>query len=578
MKPLKLSSTKKYLVMLWCAAISLVTLMLCGKELSALETSTHYTAQQLFMVGVGEKPRSKTTQSSLTIFLNLMRDHGDGLYSDSSTPIEPKRITFTGLVGNELKSVTLNIADIYHESISESMTFIIINFVLLLLGFKVIYSYHNEKEKEKSIIYHMAYHDSLTDLPNRRAMYEHIKISTAKKRSFAVILIDLDGFKGINDTLGHNYGDVVLKEISKRLCSCVRGSDVVSRIGGDEFIIVLNGLSNRVTIEDICKKIIRITKEPFNLQKGTGVLHSVSASVGVSIYPNDSDKYDSLIKFADIAMYNSKNRGKNTYTFYSECAEASKSIIDLEQSLKACTTAFRGFSMHYQPIIDIRTKHMYAAEALVRWRVDGRFINPETFINVAETIGVMRQLGNYILDTSIRQLAIWNSTIDPMLAITINASVKQFNGDFCGKLAQVMAKYGVNPSNVIIEVTESIFLEEAQLKILQRIQGYGCKIAIDDFGTGYSSLSYLKKFPVDIIKIDKFFINDCETPENTALIQAIVALSKVFGYRVIAEGIETKNQENVLLLHGCQYGQGYLFAKPMATEKFEEFYENMEIA
>jgi EAL domain-containing protein (putative c-di-GMP-specific phosphodiesterase class I) len=319
---------------------------------------------------------------------------------------------------------------------------------------------------------------------------------------------------------------------------------------------------------------VRITKEPFNLEKGTGIQHNVSSSIGVAIYPNDSDNYDSLIKFADIAMYCSKSKGKNTYTFYSSCAEDSKSSIDLEQALKACTTSFAGFSMHYQPILDMRTKSVYAVEALVRWECENRFINPEKFISVAETIGVMRQLGNYILETSIRQLSIINERYDRNLNMTINASVKQFNIDFSDKLAQVMAKYNVDPHNITIEVTESIFLEDKHLSTLQRIRGFGCKVAIDDFGTGYSSLSYLKKFPVDIIKIDKFFVNDCESAENTALIQAIIALSKVFGYQVIAEGIETKNQKSLMRLYGCQYGQGYLFAKPMPFDKLEQYLTN----
>ena len=592
----KLIQFKKSVITLWTLAILIMNALIAYTQVSQLEEFTRFTASQIAENEVVRPHDHNYDGKSAIKVFSASEDQLDAWEKQALgyLRIHPKSTEKSELVFNsdekvvrlvrrsycenctepQYLSVTVDVSGIYQRTVQYLAFFGGCNVIIWMFGISVIRRQHGVREREKSIISHMAYHDALTDLPNRRAMYEELKIAVSDDEPFAVILIDLDGFKGINDTLGHNYGDMVLKEISCRLTTVVRSTDVVSRIGGDEFVVVLKGLSSREKIGEIAQTINRISRDPFNLQQGTGTIYTISSSVGISVYPYDSKDIDVLLKYADIAMYASKAKGKSTYMFYSDCSQVSEEMLNLEANLRTCVSKFQGFEVYYQPIVNLQTGVVDRCEALVRWKLNDKPISPQVFIATAEKMGLMNQLGFHILDMVFAQLKHWNTHIDASLRIAVNVSVQQFKYDFFEKLLGLISKHGVNPQNLTFEVTENIFLEDRYKEVIQRIRGIGSRISIDDFGTGYSSLSYLKKFPVDVIKIDKFFVSDPNSVEGTALVEAILALSKVFNYVVVAEGIETVEQENFVKAHNCNFGQGYLYSKPLPPNEFEEFYLN----
>ena len=592
----KLIQFKKSVITLWTLAIIIMNVLIAYTQVSQLEEFTRFTASQIAENEIiRPNERDYNGKSSIKVFfasegqldeweqnaLSYLKYHpkavekSELIFNSGEKNVRlVRRIHCSECNEGKFLSVTVDVSGIYQRTLQYLGFFGGCNIILWLFGLSVIKKQHMVREREKSIISHMAYHDALTDLPNRRAMYEELKIAVADDEPFAVILIDLDGFKGINDTLGHNYGDMVLKEISGRLTTVVRSTDVVSRIGGDEFVVVIKGLYSQDKIAEIAKTINRISRDPFNLQQGTGTLYTISSSVGISIYPHDSRDIDVLLKYADIAMYASKAKGKSTFMFYSDCAQVSEDVLNLEATLRSCISKLQGFELHYQPIVNLQTGVVDRCEALVRWKLNDKPISPQVFINAAEKMGVMNQLGFHILDMVFAQLKHWNTHMDPALQIAVNVSVQQFKYDFFERLLGLISKHGINPQNLTFEVTETIFLEDRFKEIIQSIRGIGSRISIDDFGTGYSSLSYLKKFPVDVIKIDKFFVSDPNSVEGTALVEAILALSKVFNYVVVAEGIETIEQETFVKNHGCNFGQGYLYSKPLPPKEFEEYYLN----
>ncbi|MFP5340622.1 MAG: EAL domain-containing protein, partial [Gammaproteobacteria bacterium] len=418
-------------------------------------------------------------------------------------------------------------------------------------------------------IQYLAYHDGLTDLPNR-AMFSRIlghAIEHARRydRKLAVLFIDLDRFKNINDTFGHEAGDTLLQETGRRLKGCVRNSDTVARLGGDEFVVLLDELREAAEAGVVANKILSSIIRPFQM---FGQEFRVTASIGVSAYPGDGQDEQSLMKNADIAMYQAKAEGKNTHQFYSESMNAhSYQRLTLESNLRRAME-LEEFRVHYQPKVDLRSGTVTGMEALLRWEhPDFGMVPPVQFIPIAEETGLIVQLGRWILREACRQNVRWQQQGLPALCVAVNLSPRQFaDSGLLADIGSVLAETGMDPRYLELEITESMVMinVEKALDILTGLKGMGVRLAIDDFGTGYSSLSNLKRFPLDTIKIDRSFIRDIPgDPEDMAITQAIIGLGRTLKLTVIAEGVETQEQAGFLRQHDCDEFQGYLFSKPV---------------
>lgn len=432
-----------------------------------------------------------------------------------------------------------------------------------------------EKKKAEELIWHQANYDALTGLPNRRMFRERLEheIKNAERFGFslAVLFIDLDEFKEVNDTLGHDQGDVLLKETARRLSAFVGASDVLARLGGDEFVIVFANLDERPHIEDIAQAINTKLSEPYHLQ---GEVAYVSASLGITLYPNDAITSDALLKGADQAMYLSKKLGRNRFSYFTPALqEAAQKRLRLANEMRGALAA-RQFEVHYQPIVDLASGRMHKAEALIRWRHPERgMVSPADFIPLAEETGLIIEIGAWVFEQSARQVQHWRQHYDGAFQISVNRSPVQFmdskNSQSCQEILEQLQLPG---DAIAIEITEGVLLEErsAVAEILRNFRGHGMQISIDDFGTGYSSLSYLRKFQIDYLKIDKSFIDHVVTnASNFALCEAMIVMAHKLGIKVVAEGIETEEQRRLLADIGCDYGQGYLFSRPLAAKDIE---------
>jgi len=430
---------------------------------------------------------------------------------------------------------------------------------------------HEEKIRE------LAYSDSLTNLANRTLLLDRLdhailKASRANKK-LAVIFIDLDNFKSINDSLGHDIGDKALKLQAKRLSSHVRKSDTVARMGGDEFVVLTESVNHIHEIGNLVKKIIKTLANPIEIDEH---ILRITCSVGISLYPDDGADRISLMRSADAAMYAAKSMGRNGFRFFSagmtdKANERLKLEVDLHQAWLR-----KEFIVHYQPRVDLRTRAIIGAEALVRWQHPSRgLLFPDAFIRFAEESGQIEDLGLCVIELVIQQIALWRKSFQLNLPIAINLSALQFNkGDFAEVILDTCNRYEVPTSCLEVEVTESMVMEDPEKAalILRDLRSIGIRIAIDDFGTGHSSLAYLKKLPLDILKIDRTFVMDIHKDEDDlAIAQTIVALSNVLDLEVIAEGVELESHVNILLDFGVPYAQGYFFAKPMPHDEFIRF-------
>ncbi len=416
--------------------------------------------------------------------------------------------------------------------------------------------------------------DPLTLLPSRVILLDRIKqASTYSKRSpqiAAILFFDLDRFKYVNDSLGHDVGDVLLQTVARRLERCVRENDTVSRWGGDEFIILLTALSEEGEIIPIVEKCLHILEEVFII--GTYRLN-ITSSVGISILPKDGYDPTTLLKNADSAMYYAKAEGRNNYKFYnSEMNKYTKNQLELANDLH---TAFANnqLTLHYQPIIDLRTGTIVGGEALLRWYHPKRGLIPSLeFIPIAEETGLILSIGEWILRTACFQNKSWQKIGLPPVCIAVNLSAQQFKQrDITKIVREILMETQLEPRYLDLELTESIIMgnTEAFLNIMKNLKKIGVGLVIDDFGTGYSSLSYLKRFPVNKIKIDKSFVQDMTTDSDDAgIVRAILAMAQELKLSVIAEGIETQEQLSFLQNHGCGEGQGFLFSKAVESEKF----------
>jgi diguanylate cyclase (GGDEF)-like protein/PAS domain S-box-containing protein len=427
----------------------------------------------------------------------------------------------------------------------------------------------------------MAHHDILTELPNRLLLKDRaervIEQSKRNNQKSAFIFIDLDGFKTINDSLGHAVGDMVLKAVVQRLQNCTRSSDTLSRHGGDEFVLVVPNISHAEEIITVANKIIQTFKHSFELNNK---VLSITASIGIAIYPQHGQDYEQLLQNSDAAMHKAKENGKNTYCFFTHQMSRDKiGLLQIQNDLKRAIHK-REFLLHYQPQIDLSTNKIVGVEALVRWQHPYiGMIPPVKFISVAESCGLIVDIGEWVMYEACRQAALWNKN-GKNIAVAVNISAVQFRR---GNLAEVVKSAlefsQLEPRHLELELTESLLINDAEniLKTVKTLKELGVSLSIDDFGTGYSSLAYLKRFAVDKLKIDQSFVKDIvHDKENASIVKTIVQIAKSFNLKSIAEGVEEKEVLDVLQEFGCDEVQGYYFAKPMVADEFEKYF-NMKI-
>ncbi len=430
-----------------------------------------------------------------------------------------------------------------------------------------------EHKKIEEKIEFLAYHDSLTNLPNRilfkKQLSAALKKAKQKQKNTAVLFLDLDRFKFINDSLGHNIGDFLLKSAANRLVSCLRKDDVISRMGGDEFIVLLSEIDSEEDAVQISKKIITAMQKPFNIN---GLNLHVSTSIGIAIYPKDGRDEETLLKNADTAMYHAKEKGRNNYQLYNQSMynQAIK-LLKMENSLRKALE-LNEFTLHYQPKVNVNSKKVIGVEALIRWQHPKHgIISPAEFIPLAEEIGLIIPIGEWVLRTACNQNIAWQQSGLPPIRMAVNLSAKQFlQTDFKKIIADILQETGLEAQWLELEITENIAMHNIKLvsKILQELKSMGIHISLDDFGTGYSSLSFLKKMPIDMLKIDRSFITDITSDaDNAAIVAAAIAMAHSLKLKVVAEGVETAEQLQFLKKLKCNEVQGFLFSEPVTQEK-----------
>jgi diguanylate cyclase (GGDEF)-like protein len=424
-------------------------------------------------------------------------------------------------------------------------------------------------------LHHLALHDSLTRLPNRSLLEDRITqaiaSSTRSGKHFALMFLDLDRFKTINDSLGHHYGDKLLQAMAERLQQAVRAEDTVARLGGDEFVVLLGAIAEPTVAANIAQKLLDTLALPLNVE---GQEQNVSVSIGISMYPDDGPGLRELMSNADSAMYHAKKMGRGNYQFFTpEMNAAAGARLALERDLRRALEN-REFELHYQPKVDMASGEVHAMEALVRWRSPERgLVPPNDFIPVAEETGMIIPLGAWVLQEACRQNRAWQLSGLPQMRVAVNLSAYQFRQQNLPEfVAGLLLETGLDASCLELEVTESVVMHnpaEAAMT-LQRLHAQGIHISVDDFGTGYSSLSYLKQFRLDTLKIDRSFVRDISTDaDDAAIVRSVIALAHSLRLRVIAEGVETTEQLDYLRMLGCDQYQGYLSSRPLPAVEFE---------
>ncbi len=430
-----------------------------------------------------------------------------------------------------------------------------------------------EREKRENIIKHQAFHDSLTGLANRSYFNLQLKKSLIEvhnsEEMLAVIFFDLDHFKKINDTLGHDTGDILLKKLVQRLNNCIRDNDLISRWGGDEFTLLLPKISCRQDATTIANRILNSLQSAFKIKNH---YLRVTCSIGIAVYPDDGEDGETLLKNADIALYQAKYRGRNNYQHYNHNFNSqAHQRLDIENKLYSALEN-QEFVLYYQPIIDIITGKIVKMEALLRWqRPDVGLIGPNIFIPLAEENGQIVAIGEWVLETACTQNQLWHSMGMKSLSVSVNLSARQFQQqDIVSRVNDILNKTNLPSSALELEITETVTIENKDIAktILGQFHHMGISLAMDDFGTGYSSLSYLKEFSFDTIKIDRFFVkNVLDSPEDTAILKAIVSLGQGLNVKVVAEGVETLEITDFLKNLQCQYMQGYYFSRPLPAHE-----------
>ena len=427
-----------------------------------------------------------------------------------------------------------------------------------------------ERRKADAKANHLASHDALTNLANRRLIKQHIYVALNDSQSHcAVLCVDVDRFKAVNDSLGHAGGDALLVEITKRLKQCVRSGDIIGRLGGNECVVLIANVDGDNDAAASAERVISEIGRPFDLL-GQSII--VGASVGIAMAPRDGDHPDRLIKSADMALFESKREGRGCFRFFDplleEKAHERRSLeIDLRRAV-----AEKQFELHYQPVFAARQRRLIGFEALIRWNHPTRNrVSPLDFITIAEELGLITELGDWILDEACRTAATWPDDI----VVAVNVSARQFiNHDLYAVVTGALTRHGLDPSRLEIEITESTLMESSGeiASVLQRLRRLGVGLAMDDFGTGYSSLGYLRRFHFSKVKIDRSFVNGLATEtQSIAIVRAIIAMCKSLNIVVTAEGVETEIQADILRLEDCDFLQGFLLGRPTSTPELHTF-------
>jgi diguanylate cyclase (GGDEF)-like protein len=435
----------------------------------------------------------------------------------------------------------------------------------------IFHSYINAQKQLEDEIRHHAMYDQLTELPNRRFLYQHIEEELIKaaneQRRFALFFLDLDHFKLINDSLGHDVGDKLLQETAKRLRSQIKSQDVLARLGGDEFIIVVTSEEEIEAFEALADRIVKVMHDKLIINNHETHEFIISTSVGISIYPDHGSDIKTLMKHADIALYEAKEEGRNSYCLFDNgMNELVRNQLYLEQDMRTALKEDQ-YTLYFQPQVDAQTGQVIGAEALIRWiHPEMGVISPVRFIHLAENTGFIYQLGDWIIQEACSVLSRWQVNY-PDFKLSINISARQFQEkDFIDKVRDTLEHYKIQPGNLVFEITETLIMtqKEQSMQVLTELKQMGLTIAMDDFGTGYSSLAYLKNFPIDIIKIDKAFIQGVfDNADDFNIVKAIISLGSELGLQVIAEGVESMHQLEFLQTSHCHIIQGYFFSMPL---------------
>ena len=452
-----------------------------------------------------------------------------------------------------------------------------------LIEYIALFNDITERKQQEEEIWRQANFDTLTGLANRNLFADRLEraIAQAKRhdKKVGLAFLDLDGFKWINDTLGHDVGDELLVEVAQRLKHAVRDQDTVARLGGDEFTLIIQEITDPQDMLAIGEKLVSVLRNPFTLGE---TLHHISGSIGITFFPDDGEDVQTLLKNADIAMYKAKQAGKNRFQFYARHMQIdARARLQMEADLRNAI-GHNELSLHYQPIVDADSGELVGAEALVRWEHPERgVISPLDFVPVAEDSGLIVPIGEWVLREAARQYAVWRDKGHPPLRISINISGVQFREAGLEQvLVDVLRECAIEPGRLIFEITESVLMDGSAETAarMRNLKNIGIGFALDDFGTGFSSLSYLKRFPVDIVKIDRSFVNDCPDDRNDAhLVEAIINMAHSLELHVTAEGVETGAQFEFLRELGCDYLQGYLAGRPLPPEAFEVLIERRQL-
>lgn len=467
------------------------------------------------------------------------------------------------LVENRILVVELNAIGMYEQSENK--------FASRYLGTYGVAKDISERKKAEETIHYQAYHDLLTGLPNRVLFKDRLNLAVAQSRrnseKFAVMCLDLDHFKVVNDTLGHVFGDELLLAVAARLHSCLREGDTLARMGGDEFSLLLPQIGSTEVVASIADKVISALSKPFHIDH-----HELFAtvSIGVALFPIDGETGDSLIKHADIALYHAKTCGRdNCQLFHMGMNVPLSNRLSLESDLRHAVERDE-LVTYYQPQVNLKSGHITGFECLIRWQHPQRgLISPAEFIPLAEEIGMIGTIGEWMLHTACQQLKIWKSQDLPTVRLAINISPRQMEqSNFVEHILEELRQHGLDHSVLEVEITENLIMKDVERTVekLKHLSASGIKIAIDDFGTGYSSLNYLKKFPIHTIKIDQSFIADIERDGDTSIVTAIIAMAKGLHLNLIAEGVETENQLAFLRKMECDEIQGFLLSEPLTAQ------------
>jgi diguanylate cyclase (GGDEF)-like protein len=440
------------------------------------------------------------------------------------------------------------------------------------------------RKRDEERLAYLAQFDTLTGLPNRHLLRDRLGQTLARAnretKKAALIFLDLDHFKEINDTLGHGAGDRVLQAIGGRLRGCLREHDTIARLGGDEFTVILEGIDQVDEVHQVAQKILSVFTLPVAME---GADLFVTPSLGIALYPSDGVDVESLLKHADMAMYHAKSKGRNNYQFYvSTMSAAASNRMNIEGSLRQAIER-EEFVLYYQPVVEIATQKIIGAEALLRWRhPQWGLVEPERFIHVAELTGLIVPIGEWVLNEACAQTSEWRRSGDRAVPIAVNLSARQFRQEaLAATIAVALARSRLSGEFLKLEITESLLMEspDQSRAILEGIKDLGVGIALDDFGTGYSSLSYLKHFPLDIVKIDQSFVRDVVTdPDDAAIVKAMIGLAHNLQLKLTGEGVETGAQLQFLKENSCDSAQGFLFSRPVSADVFAQILAAQPVA